>query len=704
MVETSITDGVAVTAIDQIFVNPYNHPVEGTYIFPLEDDVGVSKFSMFINGKETEGKLLSAEEARRVYESIVAKMRDPALLEYVGKKMFQARIFPIQPKGEARIKLSYTQMLGMQEGLVRYRYPLNTEKYLASPVGMVSAVVNITSAVPIKSVFSPSHAIAVNLKDEHHATASFEATHVYPSKDFDLFYTLSDKEFGLTVLTYREPDAEGFFLARIAPPSKQVTTDILPKDICFVIDTSGSMAGEKMDQARSALKFCLSNLNSEDRFNVIPFSHEPLRFESTLVKATKENIERGRKYADDMKATGGTNINDALLLALDVAPASDASRPYLIVFLTDGRPTIGETGIEEILKNVANKNTDRVRLFVFGVGHDVNTHLLDLLAERNRGARDYVEPGEDLELKLSSFYRKVADPVLADLALSFGGMNVYDVFPSKLGDLFSGMELVLTGRYSGEGPQAVILTGKRRGQEERFIYETTFPKVNKEHDFLPRLWATRKIGFLLDQIRLHGENKELVDTVVELATRYGVVTPYTSMLVTESEQLATRHGFRRRMYLDAARPVLPSTGGQVTRGAADHRTPGAMRARSGKGAVAASREAATLQGQDWSRDGLSESDMVVSGAFQQFVGEEGAGVAGPKVSFVGKRTFYRVDDKWIDSAYDEKVETTKIELFSEEYFELLRKHEDLARCFALGDQVIIVVGDKAYETVPPGEE
>ncbi|UCF34283.1 MAG: hypothetical protein JSV78_03065, partial [Phycisphaerales bacterium] len=212
MVETSITDGVAVTAIDQIFVNPYNHPVEGTYIFPLEDDVGVSKFSMFINGKETEGKLLSAEEARRVYESIVAKMRDPALLEYVGKKMFQARIFPIQPKGEARIKLSYTQMLGMQEGLVRYRYPLDTEKYLASPVGMVSAVVNITSAVPIKSVFSPSHAIAVNLKDEHHATASFEATHVYPSKDFDLFYTLSDKEFGLTVLTYREPDAEGFFL------------------------------------------------------------------------------------------------------------------------------------------------------------------------------------------------------------------------------------------------------------------------------------------------------------------------------------------------------------------------------------------------------------------------------------------------------------------------------------------------------------
>jgi Ca-activated chloride channel family protein len=693
-VQVSITDGVAVTSIDQIFVNPYHRPVEGTYIFPLAEDVAVSQFSMFINGKEIEGKLLGVEEARRIYESIVARMRDPALLEYVGTRMFQARIFPINSAGEARVRLSYTQMLQTEEGLVRYRYPLDTEKHLAAPVGMVSVVADIKSRVPIKSVFSSSHKIAVNAKSENHVTASFEATHLYPDRDFDLYYALGDKEFGLTVLTYREADAEGFFLARIAPPFKKAATEVLPKDICFVIDTSGSMAGEKMEQARTALKFCLSNLNSEDRFNVIPFSHEPLRFKTCLVEASKEVIEEGRKFADGMKATGGTNINDALLTALEAAPAAEASRPYLIVFLTDGLPTIGETDMENILKNVSGRNTGRVRLFVFGVGHDVNTHLLDLLAEQNRGARDYVEPGEDLELKLSSFYRKVADPVLADLALSFGGVNVYDVFPSKLGDLFSGTELVVTGRYSGSGPRAVVLTGKRRDKEEKFIYETTFPKEHHEHEFLPRLWATRKIGFLLDHIRLHGENKELKDTVVELAVKYGIVTPYTSFLVTESEEMVRNPRLRRHAF------TPPSFNGGSGRGggSAIPARPSAprdgmrTRAKRGAGAVAASKEAAALQSSFDTR-GPEALDL------------DGDGFAHERaVQYVGQRTFYLVDGKWIDAAYEESVETIKIELFSPEYFDLVREHEELARCFALGDRVVVVAGDKVYETVPPPEE
>ncbi len=702
VVEASIVDGVAVTNIDQVFFNQHDRVVEGTYIFPLEDDIALSKFSMYVNGVEIEGKLLGVEEARREYERIVATMRDPALLEYMGTRMFRARIFPINPQAEVRIKLSYTQMLDNDDGLVRYRYPLGTEKHLASPVGLVSVLATVQSAVPIKSVFSPSHKIAVNRPTDYKATASFEAQNVYLEKDFELFYTLSEKEFGLTVLTYREAGQEGFFLVRIAPPAQTAVGDVLPKDISFVIDTSGSMAGEKMEQARKALEFCLSSLNKDDRFNVIPFSHEATKFRETLVPATGENITAARKFADELHAIGGTNINDALLAALDSALHAETPRPYLIVFLTDGQPTIGVTGTDEILKNISRRNDGRIRLYVFGVGYDVNTQLLDLLAEQNRGTRDYVEPGEDLELRLSSFYRKVSQPVLSDLLLSFGDLNVHDVYPPKLTDLFAGSELVVVGRYRDVGHKAIELTGTRRGKRERFVYEATFPSEARTHEFLPRLWATRKVGYLLDEIRLHGDNKELKDTVVQLATEYGIVTPYTAYLVTEPNSIASRLGGRGGV----AREALSGLGlADALRFAAD---PGAA---PGDGSIAgAAPQRQAIQALvKASRDAdvmRSAKDLpLASHDFGQGeTGEKSLGQPGAVVERVGSRTFYWVGERWIDGEYDEKDDTTKVELYSDDYFDLIHKHPELAKCFALGERVIVVLDGKAYETAPPTED
>jgi Ca-activated chloride channel family protein len=513
---------------------------------------------------------------------------------------------------------------------------------------------------------------------------------VLPDKDILLYYALSDKEFGMTVLTRRQGDQDGFFLVRIAPPAKTVTADVLPKDIAFVIDTSGSMAGEKMRQAREALKFCLANLNREDRFNVVPFSHEALRFRDALVPASPENVEAARKFTDDLRGTGGTNINDALLAALEAGPGPDAGRPYLIVFLTDGQPTIGVTNTEEILSNVAAKNTGRVRLFVFGVGHNVNTILLDSLAERNRGARDYVDPNEDLELKLSSFYRKVSDPVLADLGLSFGGLSVYDMYPPKLSDLFSGSELVVVGRYKGEGPRAVELTGTRRGKQERFVYEATFPAVSNKHEFLPRLWAARKVGFLLDEIRLHGENKELKDTVVHLATKYGIVTPYTAILVTEPGSIVMREG-ASPLFSQAVRPYLDSESRNAALEGWPDGSPARKRKISGPDAVAESESIAALKAPDYYA-ALERADA-------QELGEERK-----LVERVGTRTFYRVDDRWVDEAYDKTKDITKVESFSVAYFELIRKHPELAKCFALGERVVVVIDGLVYETVPPPAE
>ncbi|MCH9032944.1 MAG: VWA domain-containing protein [Planctomycetes bacterium] len=701
-VEVSIVDNVAVTNVDQVFFNPHQRTVEGTYIFPLGDDVALNRFSMFVNGREIKGELLDVEEARRTYESIVARMRDPALLEYIGSKMFRARIFPINPKSEVRVKLSYTSMLASDDGLMRYQHPLNVEKNLSAPVGSVSILVSVRSAVAIKSVFSPTHKIGVIRKSDYEATASFEARNVYPDKDFELLMAMSDKEFGLTVLTNREDGQDGYFLARIAPPAGVDAGQVLPKDIAFVIDTSGSMAGEKMTQAKEAIKFCLANLNESDRFAVVPFSHEATRFEEGLTAAGADNIARARSFVEGLRAEGGTNIHDALVAAMDAAPLGDDGRPYLIVFVTDGLPTIGLTDVDEILQSVKRKNARRVRLFAFGVGNDVNTRLLDLLAEQNRGTRDYVAPDEDLELKLSSFYRKVANPVLADLHLIFGDLRVTDMFPPTLGDLFSGSELVVVGRYSGAGAKAVELTGKRRGTQERFVYETSFPNVNSNNDFLPRLWATRKVGYLLDEMRLHGENKELKDTVVALAIKYGIVTPYTAYLVTEPGPVAQRRPQPPPRFW----PNANVSGNGSGRAAKKTRRPSSRGARMKSRRVPVPTGVTVPVFQDSGSVGaaavagsMEVKDLRGALAADEFLGERFDRPAGQTVKRVGKRTFYLVDHRWLDSDYEESMKTTKVELFSKAYFDLLRVHKGLGKCFALGKRVVVVVDGQAFETV-----
>ncbi len=687
-VEVLIVDAVAVTKIDQVFVNTHDRIVEGTYVFPLDDDVALSDFSMYVNGERIDGKLLSVEEARRQYESIVARMRDPALLEYIGRRMFRARIFPINPHAEVRVKLSYSQVLQGDNGLVRYRYPLGTDKSLTTPIETVSILARIRSKTGIKSVFSPSHKLAIHRESDHRVTASFERSDYLPDENFELYYSLSKKDFGMTILTYRESGKDGFFLLRIAPQVSTLTEDVLPKDIAFVVDTSGSMAGEKIDQAKRALEFCLSNLGREDRFNIIPFSHEAVTFRDSLVPAGSENVRAARKFVQHLSAGGGTNINDALLAALAAAPEGDAGRPYLIVFLTDGLPTIGVTAEHEILKNVGRMNSARVRLHVFGVGYDVNTKLLDLLAEQNRGSRDYVEPGQDLELRLSSFYRKVAKPVLADLDLSFDDLAVHDMFPPRLTDLFAGGELVVAGRYTGTGNKAVELTGTRRGKRERFVDETHFPGEAKEHAFLPRVWATRKVGYLLDHIRLHGESKELKESIVQLATEYGIVTPYTAYLVTEKNEALSLSGRRRTpmaQALSAESGGFPAPGGGPF-----HRTFGK---RSKQGSLRASRRAAAIKTAD-------VADVVGGLGIPVAKGKgDRAERKHPIVRRVDTRTFYRIGKKWVDGGYDDNDTTIKIEAFSRRYFDLVHEHAELAKCFALGERVIVVIRGTAYETV-----
>lgn len=539
-VTVTVRERSAETRVDQTFTNNTDQVLEATYVFPIPAGATVSGFAMWVNGRRQQGELLDAGRARTVYEGIVARMRDPGLVEMMGGNLFRARVYPIQPRSDQRIEVTFTELLDYEGGVVHYRYPLRTTGRAASTLEAFSIRADIVSRTPIRAVYSPTHTIDVSRPDDHHATVGFEAHATALENDFDLYYGVQDRDVGLSLLTHRLGADDGYFLAMIAPRADVTEREIAAKEVLFVIDTSGSMAGDKIARARTALDYMVQRLRPTDRFQVVRFSTdvETLFEGGTSVEATPANVERARRFVRGFVAAGGTAIDDALGTAMRLrAPAP--ALPRMVVFLTDGMPTIGETSPERIVSTV-ERIAGNARTFVFGVGDDVNTTFLDSLASRTRGVGDYFRDGLEMERRLSAFFDRVAYPLLTDLALHIPGASVHDVYPRDLGHLYRGGQLLVVGRYRGDGAARVELSAHVSGEqaERSFAFDVAFPQAQEQNAFLPRLWATRKIGYLLDEIRLRGERAELRDEVVVLARRFGIVTPYTSYLVAEDELVA----------------------------------------------------------------------------------------------------------------------------------------------------------------------
>jgi len=515
-VEVEIEDQAAHTQIDQVFLNRQLRDIEGTYIFPLPRDASVSAFTMHVDGEPLTAEILQADEARQIYEEIVRQRIDPALLEYVGQGAYRARIFPIPAEGEKRIELAYDEILRQDANIVRYIYPLNTDKFSAEPLKDVSVTVNIHSTTPIKAIYSPSHQIAIERNGELAAKVIYADEGITPDKDFVLYYTVDPEEVGLSLLTYTAPDEErGFYMLLAAPQVELETDQVIPKRMIFALDRSGSMAGEKMEQARAALRFAVNSLDAGDLVNIVDYATTVETFADSAVAITLQNRADLLSYIDAIEASGGTHIHGGLLKALEMLRGDE--RAEMVVFLTDGQPTIGERDTEQILLDVTQNNSSAARLFVFGVGHEVNTHLLDRLSAQNGGTSSYIEPQEDIELAVSSFYTKVSNPVLEDLEVEFFDARASDYYPPTLPNLFRGAQIVQLGRLEADGILIVALSGQV--QQRRATFQRQVDTATTGPEFLPRLWATRKVGFLLDEIRLHGEDQELVETIVTLRRR-----------------------------------------------------------------------------------------------------------------------------------------------------------------------------------------
>jgi Ca-activated chloride channel family protein len=535
-VDVKITDQVAETFVDQQFYNPNGQVLEGDYIFPVPAGAQINKFTMDIDGKQVEAELLPADKAKAIYTEIVRKTRDPALLEYAGRDMFRVHIFPIPANGRKQITLKYTELLKMDNGLVDYHYTLNTEKFSSKPLENISMKVNVECSEPITTLYSPTHDVDKTMKGDKGATVGFEAKNIRPDQDFHLYIGHKASPVGISLLSYRpDPSKEGYFVMLAAPT---VSKDIkpMPKDVVFVMDTSGSMAGEKIEQARAALKYCIDTLNPQDRFDVVRFSTEAEPLFGGMKPATADNVKKAGEFAAGLHAAGGTAIDEAVLKGLEEVKGGGGNGLRMIVFMTDGQPTVGESNPDVILKHMGAQAAG-VRMFTWGVGTDVNTKLLDLMTAQTRGYSQYVLPAEKIEVAMSSFWGKVQDPIIAGLKVDLGNAAPARMYPKEMPDLFKGDQLVVFGTYDKPGKSAVTLTGMVNGAEQKFAQDVTFEeKTDSSKEWIAKLWATRRVGYLLDQIRLNGENKEVKDEVVELARKWGIVTPYTAMLIIEDER------------------------------------------------------------------------------------------------------------------------------------------------------------------------
>ncbi len=655
-IQVRIDNNIAHTEVEQVLRNETRSPLETQIFFPFPDGAAITKYSMWMGDKRMNGELLEKDKARKIYQDIVRKKKDPALLQFVGNAAFRSSVYPIPARGEKKLRFTYDETLHYDSGVYKYEYVLATGRFSEQPFEKLVIEVQVHSEKAIKSVYSPTHDIQMKRIDENNVEVRYEEKNARPDMNFELYYSVSDEDVGLSLMTYKEKGEEGYFMVMASPKLDFKDDEVVGKNVVFVFDHSGSMAGEKIHQARGALEFCLNSLNEKDMFSLITFSTSVDSEQKEVVPATRENVNNALDSVRKMGAGGGTDINAALMLALKHAGDNDAE----IIFLTDGMPTIGPKS-DGIMKNVAKAAGDKIRLFIFGVGHNVNTHFLDRISIDHNGFAIYVRPDENIEVKVSSFFAKISYPVFREVDLDFDGVTVYDVFPKKIDSIFRGQQILVFGRYKSAGEAAIRLTGKTGAGERKFAYKATFPDERLENEFIPKIWASRKIGYLSEQIRLNGTDKELVDEIVQLSRKYGIITEYTSFLVDADRNMSRAEMNEATEYNFSSANVIQ------------------------KGSWAISQR---VNESRWQYNGriFDNKNNDRSGKLVDMNG---------RTRQIGNRAFYYRNGQWIDSTLENYKPDREIVKFSKEYFKFSDDNKAYNGFMSLGGDVIVNFNGKA---------
>jgi Ca-activated chloride channel family protein len=651
VVTVQVSGRVARVEVEEWFRNHGRALGEADYLYPLPSGAVFNNFSLFQGDKELRGEMMDAARARTIYENIVRSKKDPALIELAGHGLLRSRVFPIATGETRKITLRYSQVLQRAGDALQFKYaagiahtgtignevPLTRGREAAELAFQLVVEDGRSYGTP----FSPTHELRVQRSGNRIAVRPDETL----TGDFELFLPLVRGAVGMTMAAHRPSSEPGFFMLTLSPGNVDAAAAVA-RDITAVIDVSGSMSGEKMMQGRNALHALLETLNANDRFRLIAFSDQVRSYRPAWTVASSAAKNDARRWIDRLQAEGGTNIAGALREAFE-AESAEGRVPF-VIFITDGLPSIGEQNPERIAARVEQMR-GRARIFAFGVGYDVNTYLLDRLSAAARGSTQYVQPSEDVERAIGRLAQKIQRPVLTDLRIVNAPARLAEIYPEQLPDLFAGEELVIFGRYERSGSGPLTITGRRAGRTETFRTQVSLPAHTDENDFMPKLWAARKVGALAQQIKLHGENPELVETLRQTALRYGIVSEYTSYLVLEDE----------------ARPLVLQNGVQAGRAAGAANAP----------APAVTGQSAVMRAEAMRRAREASSAADIAQAEKTL--ELDAARASGNRRVVHGRTFEKRNGVWTDVAVDRKA-VVHIEPFSDAYFAVLRALPELA--------------------------
>ena len=674
-VRVELSDRVLRYEVEERFINRGGSVGEADYLFPLPSNAAFQDLKLSINGELVSGETMSADTARRIYENIVRTQRDPALVEWMGHGLLRARIFPLNPGEEKRIVVRFQSVAPREGDALRIDYFRGAARGPSTVAdgGTSSFTLSYREAPELGTPYSPTHSVDFSNRDGRRVTAVRG-----DARDVTLLVPVRrSSAAAISMLPYSPGNEDGFALVTVTPPAatRDATT---PRDVTLVLDVSGSMQGRKIEQARAAGKQLLGTLRTEDRFRLIDFSSDVRTFRDEFVQASSENVREANRYLDALEAQGSTNIEGALREAM--RPTTSSGRLPLILFMTDGEPTVGERQPDRLAALAADAaaragSGPQRRIFTFGLGSDVNVTLLEQLSLEGRGSAEFVRPDESVERMVGVVANRLVDPILTDVRVRVDGdVRLSRMLPSQPSDVFADRDLVVLARYSGHGSARITVEGNRRGAPVRWTTTVDFPERERQNPFVARLWATQRVGFLSADKRKNGGNREVDEEIRMLGERYGIPTEFTSYLVTEPQlsQRAAMRGIAGGNAVPAMAPAARDLAFESARVASAQRAAQSMVAVDSMSVIATAAMA--------KREGVSA------------------------VRRVDTRTFMLRDSVWTDERYRAGMQTAKIKPYSKAYFDLIAELPEVRAAFALGSRVIVVGRDRAIASADDGVE
>ena len=679
-VAVKISDRMATTTMTMVLHNPGHSQQESEVIIPVSNKAMIRQFGLEGAQGKFPAKLIPRDEARKIYDEIVRRSLDPALLEFAGSGLVKSSVFPVPAGGSSRIRLVYEELLDVDGD--RIDFTLLRSESLEYKVPW-NVTVDWTMKGGIAGVYCPSHDLIEQRNGPRRMKLKNRGKMQSGSLQLSATRRISDRATA-SIMAYPKHHKRadgGFYLLLISPPQRAKQKSV-KREVTLVIDKSGSMAGEKMEQALKAATQVIEGLEEGEYFNIIVYNEAVEAFSKLPVIKSRKNLLAARDYLRTIRVSGGTNIHDALKMA--VQQKSTRGALPLVLFLTDGVPTIGQTQEKKIREAISTENIHHRRIFTIGVGVDVNTPLLARLADDSRARATYVLPKEDVEVKVAQVFRRLSGPVLSDPVLTCDGNVVTDVLPARMPDMFDGEQVVVLGRYHGAKKLHMTLKGNDHSGPREFEFNLSLKKASKRNAYVPRLWATRKIAVLTEALRdLGSENgtkvdmkdpkvRELVDEIVRLSTEYGVLTEYTAFLARDGMM------FTNNMHRDA-----------ISRASTELQSK-AVKKRSG---------AASLN-QDWNIARSKSANQLNPGNY--FLNEELEDDQVAQVRQVADKAFYRKGNEWVDASLAGKEVTQEsaelIHVSSPKFQKIVTRlvADRRQSCLALGENIRITIDDKTY--------